>query len=141
MPSWTTEVEVAHEGRRPQAMTSSSLLTPLLPVLESLPQIFTVAFRPLLNPHTLLSPSNEAPITDVTTLYIPASVREAKTPELSELGKRMHAFGNEAAHVSHEAPGPMSASSRGLGVDLIERKGRKMVVHVLLHSWGSKEEE
>ena len=45
--------------------------------------------------------------------------------------------------MSHEPAGPMISSSQGWGVGEIERgeKGRKMVVHVLVHTWGSREEE
>ena len=120
------------------APASSSPFTPLLPLLDSPPQILNVAFRPLLS-NVNLHPG--AAITDITTLYIPADI--ADTPELAGFGRQMHGFSNESAHVSHGPAGPMISSSQGWGVGEIERgeKGRKMVVHVLVHTWGSRGKE
>ena len=45
--------------------------------------------------------------------------------------------------MSHEPAGPMISSSRGWGVEEIGRgeHGRKTVVHILVHTWRSREEE
>lgn len=45
--------------------------------------------------------------------------------------------------MGHEPAGLMISSSRGWGVEAIERgeQGRKMVVHILVHTWRSREEE
>ena len=108
---------------------------PLLPLLKSQPQTFNVAFRPSLASVNL----RPTAITDITTLYIPASLSE--DPQIANLDDSLHGFGSEAAYVSHSSPGPMRSSYRGWGVGEVERGGQKMVVHVVLHTWGSKEEE
>lgn len=129
IPSWTSTPFDASTS------ASSSPLAPLLPLLESPPQILNVAFRPLL-PSVNLHPNA---IMDITTLYIPTSTLD--TPEIITFNNQINSFTSESAHVSHEPAGPMISSSRGWGVGEVERKGQKMVAHVLLYTWGSREEE
>ncbi|KAL2039798.1 hypothetical protein N7G274_007657 [Stereocaulon virgatum] len=129
IPSWTSTPHDASKS------TLSSPLMPLLPLLNSQPQTFNVAFRPLLSSVI----SHPTAITDITTLYIPTSLSE--NPQIASFNDRLQSFNNEAAHVSHESPGPMISSNRGWGVGEVEREGQKIVVHVVLHTWGSKEEE
>ena len=129
IPSWASAPRDASKSTPP------SPLMPLLPLLNSQPRTFNVAFRPQL-PSVNLDPTA---ITDIITLYIPTSLSE--NPQIANFNDLLHSFGLEAAYVSHSSPGPMIDSSRGWGVGEVERGGQKMVVHVVLHTWGSKEEE
>ena len=88
-----------------------------------------------------MSPTHSPPPIDITTLYIPVNV--ADTPAVTTFGKEMHDFSSMFAHVSHHGPpaGSMISSTRGCGVgDGIAREGKKMVVHVLMHTWKNLEE-
>ena len=80
------------------------------------------------------------PPTDIITLYIPAQVDDE---ELEAFARQIISFQISFAHISHGPTNEMIWSNRGWGEEQVERgeKAGKMVMHVLLHTWKSKEVE
>ena len=80
------------------------------------------------------------PPTDIITLYIPAQLDDK---ELEVFARQIISFQTSFAHISHQPANEMIRASRGWGEEQVERgeKAGKMVMHVLLHTWKSKEIE
>lgn len=78
--------------------------------------------------------------TDIITLYIPVTISNA---ELANLDEQIGSFEYSSISFSPGLPSDMVEVDSGWGLEEVDRgeKGVKMMVHVLLHTWHSKDVE